>query len=163
VTVRAGQGQKDRVTYLAAGGADALANRLAVRGREPGALLCPVDEAGRVAIRHRTPQAVPTILRRLAKRASVSSFSPHDLRRSFVSDLLVLDLAVRQRAGWGPLERLHAAAGTHTVPVLVTSAAPHRLAQAEAAGVRFGGDRFPVKPLDLEALLAAGRTLTGGP
>ena len=46
-------------------------------------------------------------------------------------DLLVLDLAISQRAGWDLLERLHAEAATRAIPVLVT-ATDHRPAPARA-------------------------------
>ncbi len=61
---------------------------LTVRGAEPGALFCPIDKAGRLLPRHLTGQAVLTILARRARVAGVAAFSPHDLRRSFISDLL---------------------------------------------------------------------------
>jgi DNA-binding response OmpR family regulator len=77
-------------------------------------------------------------------------------------DLLVLDLAAGRQAGWSLLARLHAAAATRAIPVLVTSTDPHLLAQAEAAEAGLGGDRFLVKPFDLEVLLAAVRELIGG-
>ena len=41
-----------------------------------------------MAKRRLTAQSVLEILRRLARKARVGSFSPHDLRRSFISDLL---------------------------------------------------------------------------
>jgi len=53
------------------------------RGRESGALLCPVDKAGRVRVRHMTDQAVLYIVRRRAELAGIKRFSPHDLRRSY--------------------------------------------------------------------------------
>jgi integrase len=39
-------------------------------------------------MRHLTPQAVLLILRKRALQAEVASFSPHDFRRTFCSDLL---------------------------------------------------------------------------
>jgi site-specific recombinase XerD len=102
LAVRAGKGRKARLVYPAAGGAEALADWLAVRGAAPGPLLCPVDKAGRVAVRGMTTQAVLGILRRRARAAGVARFSPHDLRRSFVSDLLDAGAdvsAVQQLAG----------------------------------------------------------------
>ena len=39
-------------------------------------------------MRHLTPQAVLLILRKRAQEAEVASFSPHDFRRTFCSDLL---------------------------------------------------------------------------
>jgi integrase/recombinase XerD len=102
LTVWSGKGHKARVVYPAAGSATALADWLAVRGAAPGSLLCPVDKAGRVAVRRMTTQAVLGILRRRARAAGVARFSPHDLRRSFVSDLLDAGAdvsAVQQLAG----------------------------------------------------------------
>jgi DNA-binding response OmpR family regulator len=45
--------------------------------------------------------------------------------------------------------------------VLITSTDPHLLAAAEALAARYGGDRFLVKPFDLDVLLDAIRTLIG--
>ena len=76
------RGRAERV--LAEGGARAAIDAwLAQRGRERGALLCPVDKAGRVRLRHMTDQAVLYIVRRRAELAGIRRFSPHDLRRSF--------------------------------------------------------------------------------
>jgi site-specific recombinase XerD len=41
-----------------------------------------------VALRPMSGQAVLMILRRLAARCGVARFSPHDARRTFISDLL---------------------------------------------------------------------------
>jgi integrase/recombinase XerD len=59
-----------------------------LRGGWPGLLLLPVNKGGRILQRRITPQSIYDTLRRLAERAGVAAFSPHDLRRSFVSDLL---------------------------------------------------------------------------
>lgn len=88
LTVRAGKGKKARVAYATNGSKAAIEAWLAVRGDEAGALLCPVNKGGVVALRGMTDTAVLLILRRRAKRAGVGRFSPHDLRRSFVSHLL---------------------------------------------------------------------------
>jgi integrase len=48
----------------------------------------PVDKVGRIVLRRLTPESVLDRLAHLAKRAGISRFSPHDLRRSFISDLL---------------------------------------------------------------------------
>jgi len=98
LTIRRGKGNKARVMYATNGVGDALAAWLAVRGREPGPLFVPVDKAGRIALRRLTPESVFDRLAALAKRAGISRFSPHDMRRSFISDLLDngADLAVVQ-------------------------------------------------------------------
>ena len=88
LTVRQGKGRKARLVYATHGARLALEDWIAVRSTEPGSLFCPVDKAGRVTIRHLTAQAVYLTLQRLAGRAGVAVFSPHDLRRTFVSDLL---------------------------------------------------------------------------
>ncbi len=86
--VRAGKGAKDRLAHVPPSSARVLAEWLAVRGSAPGALFVPVNKAGRLTLRRMTDQAVLGILRKRALQAGVRSFSPHDLRRTFISDLL---------------------------------------------------------------------------
>jgi len=99
ITVRSGKGRKDRTTYLDGGSAAALADWLAVRGSAAGPLLCPVNKAGSITIRRLTDQAVLGALQKRARQATVKGFSPHDLRRTFISDLLDAgaDIATVQR------------------------------------------------------------------
>ncbi len=86
--IREGKGGKDRTVYLPEGAIPLVLDWLEVRGSEPGPLLCPVRKGGRVEYRHMSPDAVLKIVRRRAKEAGVESFSPHDFRRTFCSDLL---------------------------------------------------------------------------
>src|SRR5206468_11732815 len=88
LTIRRAKGQKDRLAYTTTGSRAALAAWLQVRGVEPGALFWPVDQAGRMTARRMTSQSVLEILERRARQARVARFSPHDLRRTFISDLL---------------------------------------------------------------------------
>lgn len=99
LAVRAGKGRKARVVYATNGSKAALDAWLAVRGAEAGPLFLPVDKVGRVQLRAMTGQAVLFILRRLAAAAGVGRFSPHDLRRTFISHLLDAgaDVATVQR------------------------------------------------------------------
>lgn len=83
-----GKGNKERAAFVTNGSRNALETWLAVRGEEPGALFFPVNKADRIVRRRMSDQAVYMLLRRLAEKASVSSFSPHDLRRTFIGDLL---------------------------------------------------------------------------
>jgi site-specific recombinase XerD len=84
-----GKRSKERAAYLVNGAADALADWLTLRGQEPGPLFMAINKGGRLlAGRRMTPQAVYHILAARAERAGVADFSPHDLRRTFVSDLL---------------------------------------------------------------------------
>jgi CheY-like chemotaxis protein len=84
-----------------------------------------------------------------------------DLIAALAPDLLLVDLTVGERAGWALLERLHAAAATRGIPVIVTAADPALLARAHAGGARYGGARVLPAPLDLDALLAVVAQLIG--
>lgn len=86
--VRKGKGGKSRTVYLPAGAVAALNAWLMVRGDAPGSLICPVRRGGHVHIRRLTDQAVMVILRKRALSAGVAAFSPHDFRRTFISNLL---------------------------------------------------------------------------
>jgi integrase len=55
---------------------------------EHGPLFCNINKGGRITIRRLTDHAVLHVFKKRAVQASVASFSPHDLRRSFISDLL---------------------------------------------------------------------------
>ena len=83
-----GKGNRERLVYVNEGAADALADWLDVRGDAPGALFSPVAKGGRMAANRMTDQAVYNALRKRATEAGLKAFSPHDLRRTFVSDLL---------------------------------------------------------------------------
>jgi site-specific recombinase XerD len=89
LTVRSGKGNKARVVYATNGAATALARWLACRGSEPGPLFIPVRKGGtHPVVRPMTDQNVLLILRKRAAAAGVARFSPHDLRRTFIGDLL---------------------------------------------------------------------------
>ena len=83
-----GKGNKQRVVFAPAGTRQALAAWLVVRGTEAGPLLLPVTKGGVIILRRMTPGAIAQVVDRLAARAKVAAFSPHDLRRTFVGDLL---------------------------------------------------------------------------
>lgn len=88
VEVRGGKGDKDRTVYLSDEAIAFVEDWLTLRGRRPGPLLCPIRKGGEIEVRHMTPQAVLLILQKRAQEAGVASFSPHDFRRTFCSDLL---------------------------------------------------------------------------
>jgi len=87
LSIRQGKGGKDRIAYLLRNAIAAVNDWLLVRGLEPGALLCPVHQ-NVIKIRHLTDQSVLTILKKRQKASGVEPFSPHDFRRTFISDLL---------------------------------------------------------------------------
>lgn len=88
ITIHAGKGQKARIAYVSNGADRALQAWLAVRGPAAGALFCPITKAGDVVIRQLTAQAIYNALLKRGAAATLARFSPHDLRRTFVSDLL---------------------------------------------------------------------------
>jgi integrase len=88
IRVKAGKGRKDRTLYLNNGAADALRDYLSVRGDSPGQLLYAASKSGRLLAQGMTDQAIYSRIRTCARAAAVKSLTPHDMRRSFVSDLL---------------------------------------------------------------------------
>jgi site-specific recombinase XerD len=83
-----GKGNKERMLYVNNGAADALKDWLTERGQDPGPLFLPINKSNKIYDRRLTDQSVYTMLKLRARQAGVKDFSPHDLRRSFVSDLL---------------------------------------------------------------------------
>jgi len=84
-----GKRTKERSGYLVAGATDAMSDWLEARGDEPGPLFLAINKGGKVQHgRRMTPQAVYNLLSKRGVSAGVKHFSPHDLRRTFVSDLL---------------------------------------------------------------------------
>lgn len=67
---------------------EAVQDWLKVRGYEPGPLLYPLNKARRIIPRRMSEQAVMSALQKRGQQAGIASFSPHDLRRTFISDLL---------------------------------------------------------------------------
>lgn len=88
LTVRAGKGNKDRVCYTASGQARLIDAWLKVRGEHAGPLFCAIAKGGKIKERRLTDRAVLYIVQRRAKEAGVERFSPHDLRRTMIGDLL---------------------------------------------------------------------------
>ena len=94
-----GKGNRQRTVFASNGAKHAIDAWTVVRGAAPGPLLCPVDKAGRVSVRSITAQAIMIRLKRRSDEAGIASCSPHDLRRTFVSDLFEAgaDIAIVQR------------------------------------------------------------------
>jgi site-specific recombinase XerD len=83
-----GKGDKERLIYLGQEALRAVLDWLDLRGRIPGPLLCPVSKAGDVERRRLSDQAVYNALRKRAREAHVRAFSPHDLRRTCITNML---------------------------------------------------------------------------
>jgi integrase/recombinase XerD len=100
--VRRGKGRKARQCWAPNGCVLALNRWIETRGIEAGPLFCPVNRGRKILLRRMTDQAVLYALQKRAQQAGVGSFSPHDLRRTFIGDLLEAgaDIAtVQQLAG----------------------------------------------------------------
>lgn len=92
-----GKRSKQRIAYLGTGALAALMNWLEVRGQDFGPLFVPAKRGGILRYGRRlSPQSIYYLLKIRAKRAGVKPFTPHDLRRTFVSRLLDLgvDIAI---------------------------------------------------------------------
>lgn len=84
-----GKGRKQRDIVLSASAVDAIREWIKIRGRDPGPMFFPFDPSGAVVRdRRMSYQAVAASLKRRATDAGLDPFGPHDLRRTFVSDLL---------------------------------------------------------------------------
>lgn len=84
-----GKRNKTRIAYLVNGAAAAMADWLTVRGSEAGPLFLAINKGSRIIQGRLTTQAVYNMLQKRAAEAKIASaFSPHDFRRTFVSDLL---------------------------------------------------------------------------
>lgn len=113
-----GKSNKQRSAYLTNGADDALKDWLLIRGTQPGPLFVEVNKGGKVLIEREsmivkpfkkvrgvdvpnkkagqtifrggalTSQAIYNMLYKRAQQAGIENFSPHDLRRTFISHLL---------------------------------------------------------------------------
>ena len=94
-----GKGNKERLAYLDNGARDALADWLSLRGDRAGPLFVAINKGGRILHKRLSEQAIYNVLRKRGRQAGIKTFSPHDLRRSCISDLLDAgaDIATVQR------------------------------------------------------------------
>lgn len=84
-----GKGAKWRTVYLSPAHAARIESWLEVRGREAGTLLCAVTRQGKPdRTRPLTSSGLYVMLQRLGEAAKIKSFTPHDLRRTFITRLL---------------------------------------------------------------------------
>ena len=95
-----GKGNKERPSYADNGAGAYIKDWLQVRGDEPGPLLCRVDKTGRVSpTKGLTPAAIRLRLVKRSEQAGVKEVTPHDFRRTFVSNSLDdgIDISTVQR------------------------------------------------------------------
>jgi len=105
-----GKGNKERSAYLASGAIRALKKWLVLRGNSPGPLFFAVNKSGKIVTQRRvkptsyekkqgiienqidarlTDQTIYNVIEKRAAQAGLlKKATPHDMRRTFVSDLL---------------------------------------------------------------------------
>ena len=89
-----GKGSKQRFVYLSQDAIPAIETWLQIRGRQLGPLFTRVSKGGKVSLKRLSAQAVYYILKSRQKEADVASFSPHDLRRTTITNMLEADVDV---------------------------------------------------------------------
>ena len=88
LTVRRGKGNKSRRVRLAQGAPELIDRWLDVRGREPGPLFTQIDRIGRMSAARLGSSAVRDRLAVRGREAGLEPFASHDLRRSWIGQLL---------------------------------------------------------------------------
>jgi integrase len=88
ITVQSGKGNKSRTLPIENGAQDALDDWLRLRGSGPGLLFWGINKGGQLSTRRINPGAINDLYKKRAAQAAVSNTGFHDLRRSFISDLL---------------------------------------------------------------------------
>lgn len=84
-----GKGNKERTAYITGGALDAVHDWLVIRGNDGSALFVAINKGGRLdTSKGMNSQAIYNMLVKRASDAHIKEFSPHDMRRTFVSDLL---------------------------------------------------------------------------
>lgn len=83
-----GKGNKERTNYIVNGTAEAWADWLQIRGSEPGPLFIPIDRHDNMEFRRMSAQAIYNMINRRIEQAGIKDFSPHDLRRTYISNSL---------------------------------------------------------------------------
>lgn len=83
-----GKGNKERTVFLGSDAAEVVARWIHARGSRPGPLLLGTAPSGDLMWRRMHKGAVDRIVKKLAARSGTPSLSPHDLRRTYIGDLL---------------------------------------------------------------------------
>jgi site-specific recombinase XerD len=84
-----GKGDKYRIVYLPPKSKDRLDAWMKVRTDKPGHLICPCSTEGRPMIgKPLAHQGLTHVLEQICLRSKIAGFTPHDLRRTFITRLL---------------------------------------------------------------------------
>jgi len=88
LNIQSGKGDKQRTAYLTAGSRQVLRLWLVARGQQPGSLFNPVTKSGTILGNAISSQSVYDIVKQRSEQANIDHVRPHDLRRTFVTQLL---------------------------------------------------------------------------
>lgn len=88
LTVAHGKGNKSRSLPVDDGVRDALEDWLRVRGAAPGPLFGGINKGGRLSSSRLNARAIHELFGKRCSQAGIKDAAYHDLRRSFISDLL---------------------------------------------------------------------------
>src|SRR5262249_47402756 len=99
LAVRSEKERKQRMVYVPVGTRSALDDWITARGQVSGPLFYGVVKGGALVVRRLAAQAVAVVCASRAAEAGVAAFTPHDMRRTFISGLLDAgaDIATVQR------------------------------------------------------------------
>jgi len=89
-----GKGRKDRVEFLSNGEREIMTDWIKVRGSEPGPMFYTVLKSDEIVRRKMAPISVYQMILRRMRRAGIHNATPHDLRRTAISNLLDITDAV---------------------------------------------------------------------
>lgn len=107
ITVRAGKGNQYRTAYLTPENRMIVNRWVRYRGKHAGPLFTPVSKNGTCRLRRLCSESVYQVVKRRTEQAGLSHITPHDLRRTFVTQLLSagVDLnTTRQLVGHADLQ-----------------------------------------------------------
>lgn len=105
--VKAGKGNQPRTAYLNTDSRAVLRTWLQVRGRAGGALFNPIGKTGVIQQRALCSESIYHLIKARTEAAGLTDITPHDLRRTFVTQLLVagVDLnTTRQLVGHADIQ-----------------------------------------------------------
>jgi len=103
--------ERNRIVRFAMRCHEMMLGYLAVRGKDAGALLLPVDKGGTMRLRRLTDQAIYSIMQRMSERAKIKPVTTRDLRRTCVTHMIAAGMSLeRVRMSVGHLSWLTTAA-----------------------------------------------------
>lgn len=89
-----GKGSKQREVFISEDVIAAIEAWLSYRGKQLGPLFTRISKGGKVSLKRLSPQAIYLILQNRQKQAGLAAFSPHDIRRTTITDMLSADVDV---------------------------------------------------------------------